>query len=121
MIAPQEFLIIIRQAPFSSLLPAAALDILLTAAAFEQKVTLLFSGDGVLHLIPDQQAKGTGMKNISQALPVLELYDVKNILVDGDALLKRNVRLQDLLMKAEAVSLNKIAKICEKADQLFNF
>ena len=33
---PKNILIIIRQAPYSSVLPASALDVLLTAAAFEQ-------------------------------------------------------------------------------------
>tara|TARA_R110000772_G_scaffold172303_3_gene284158 strand:- start:460 stop:825 length:366 start_codon:yes stop_codon:yes gene_type:complete len=121
MILPQKFLIIIRQAPFSSELPAAALDIMLTAAAFEQKVTLLFSGDGVQHLIPDQNAKGTGMKSISQALPVLELYDIKKILADHEALLNRNLHPQNLLLNAEPVSMAEIAAACENADQVFNF
>lgn len=121
MKAARKILIIIRQAPLSSELPAAALDIMLTAAAFEQDVTLLFSGDGVYHLGSDQNTRGTGMKNISQALPVLELYDIKKILVDEQALTKSRLQNQGLIIKSVPVSLAEIARACEDADLVFNF
>ncbi len=117
----KNILIIIRQGPFSSILPAAALDILLTAAAFEQKLTLLFMGDGVLHLLSEQNATGIGMKNISKALPSLELYEVNQVFLEKDAITNRNIQNEKLVMPIAALSLNQIAESIENADQIFNF
>ncbi|MDG2091573.1 MAG: sulfurtransferase complex subunit TusC [Gammaproteobacteria bacterium] len=118
---PKNILIIIRQAPYSSTLPAAALDILLTAAAFEQNITLLFMGDGVLHLLSEQNATSSGMRNISKALPSLELYEVKKIFLEESALHKRKIENEELVMPLATLSLPEIAEVTEKADQVFNF
>lgn len=117
----KNILIIIRQAPYSSSLPAAALDLLLTAAAFEQALTLLFMGEGAQHLLSEQHAAGSGMKNISKALPSLELYDLDKVFVEKDALLNRKLQDENLVMPVEVLSLTQIADIIEKADQVFNF
>ena len=118
---PKNILIIIRQAPYSSTLPAAALDILLTAAAFEQTLSLIFMGEGVQHLLSSQNSIGSGMKNISKALSSLELYEVDQVYVEKDALLQRNLQNENLVMLPETLSLTQIAETIEKADQVFNF
>lgn len=117
----KNILIIIRQAPYSSTLPSAALDILLTAAAFDQNITFLFMGDGVLHLLSQQNSTGSGMKNISKALPSLELYDVEKIYVEEEALIYRKLKNEELVIPLESLSLAEIAESIEHADQVFNF
>ena len=121
MMNPKNILIIIRQAPFSSTLPAAALDILLTAAAFEQELTLLFMGEGVLHLLSEQNATASGMRNISKALTSLELYDVEQIFIEEGALNSRQLENEKLVLQLDTLSLSQIAESIEKADQVFNF
>ena len=118
---PKNILIIIRQAPFSSTLPAAALDILLTLTAFEQSITLLFMGDGALHLLSEQNAAGSGMRDISKALSSLELYDVNKIFIEEAALQNRKLENEELVISLETLSLPEIAVSIEKADQVFNF
>lgn len=118
---PKNILIIIRQAPYSTLLPVAALDILLTAAAFEQTVGLLFMGDGVLHLLGNQNVEDSGMKDISKAIPSLELYDVDQIFCEATALARKNIKPDALVFQAEALSINQIAASIENADHVFNF
>jgi tRNA 2-thiouridine synthesizing protein C len=117
----ENILIIIRQAPFSSSLPDAALDIVLTAAAFEQKVALLFMGDGVLHLLDKQDAGKSSMKNISKALPSLELYDVELVYCEEAAFIDKNIKTEELVYQPEFLSLTQIAIFMEEADQVFNF
>ncbi len=117
----KKILIIIRQAPFASTLPNAAMDIVLTAAAFEQELSLLFLGAGVLHLLPGQNSFETGIKSISQALPSLELYDVKRVLFEENALVQRGFKTNQLLMLSEALSRQQILKEIEQADLVFNF
>ncbi len=117
----KQILIIIRQTPYSSTLPAAALDVLLTSSAFEQDVSLLFYGDGILHCLDKQNADGTGMKNISKALPSLDLYDVEKIYYVEDSLTSRKLKQDSLLIQAEPVSTRQLAEFMEQADQVFNF
>lgn len=117
----KNILIIIRQIPYSSQLPVAALDILLTAAAFEQTVSLLFMGNGVLHLLDNQHVEDSGMKNISKAIPSLELYDIEKIFYDESALTRKKIKNGDLIFQATPLSLTQIAAVIEDADQVFNF
>ncbi len=118
---PKNILIIIRQAPYSSLLPSAALDFLLTAAAFEQTLTLIFMGEGVLHLLDSQNSTGSGMKNISKALSSLSLYEVDQVFMEEEALTRRKLQNKNLVMEIDELSLSQIAEVIEQADQVFNF
>lgn len=118
---PKNILVIVRQSPYSSILSAAALDIVLTAAAFEQTLTLIFMGEGVLHLLSSQDSKASGLKNISKALSSLELYEVDQVFVEKDALKERNLKTENLVMRPDTLSLSQIAETIEKADQVFNF
>lgn len=116
----QKILVIIRQAPYSSVLPEAALDIVLTAAAFEQEVSLLFFSQGVLHLLAQESTDSSAMKNISRALPSLELYEVNNILLDREALQANALQEDELLLPAKLLNPVEISAAITAADQVFN-
>jgi tRNA 2-thiouridine synthesizing protein C len=117
----KNILVIIRQAPYSSTLPAAALEVILTAAAFEQELTLLFYGQGVLHLLADQQTDKSTIKNISRALPSLELYEVRRIIADAKALRNNGLQSEELLLPVEPYSPQQIARLIAESDQVFNY
>ena len=67
---------VVRHSPYGSSLARASLDVALAAAAFEQPVKLLFMGDGVLQLLPEQDSRAIGQKNIGRLLSSLPLYDI---------------------------------------------
>ncbi len=117
----KNILVMIRQAPYSSTLPAAALDVILTAAAFDQELTLVFYGQGLLHLLPEQQADKSAVKNISRALPSLDLYGVRRILVEAEALQSNKLQPGDLLLAVEPFTRQQIAGLIAEADQVFNY
>lgn len=78
-VAKKSILIIIRHSPYGSSLARTAIDIALAAGAFEQTVALLFMGDGVLQLIPEQDGAALGTKTISRQIASLPLYDVGRV------------------------------------------
>ncbi|MDX1735029.1 MAG: sulfurtransferase complex subunit TusC, partial [Halioglobus sp.] len=78
-------LLVIRHSPYGGSLARSAVDTALAAAAFDQPVTLLFMGDGVLQLLPGQDSKAAGMKNIGRQLASLPLYDIDKVYLDSDA------------------------------------
>lgn len=117
----QSMLFLIRQAPYSTSLPAAAMDLLLTAAAFDQDVSLVFSDDGVYHLLKGQDNQDLGLKNISKILPALELYEVNKILVEESALLHRGLQQADCIIPVDLINNTALSRLLESVDQVFSF
>lgn len=79
-------LVIIRHSPYGSSLGRAALDTALAMAAFEQPVDILFMGDGVAQLLPEQDSNAIGVKNIGKLLGSLPLYGIDFAYADSSSL-----------------------------------
>jgi tRNA 2-thiouridine synthesizing protein C len=68
------------------------IDTLLAYAAFEQPVAVLFHGEGIWQLLPDQQPELAGRKSIYKALTALPMYDVNHIYIHERSLRQRGVQ-----------------------------
>ncbi len=55
-----KLLVAVRHAPYGGSLAKTAIDTALAAAAFEQDVSVLFLGAGVLNLVPGQDGHALG-------------------------------------------------------------
>lgn len=75
----QSFLILVRATPYGNHIARAAIDMALTAAAFEQKVTFVFLDAGVLQLVPEQDTGEKGLKNVGKMIAALKLYEVESV------------------------------------------
>ena len=84
--ARKRALVIIRHSPYGSSLGRAALDTALAMAAFEQPVDILFMGDGVAQLLPQQDSSAIGVKNIGKLLGSLPLYGIDFAYAEGSSL-----------------------------------
>ena len=68
---------LLQRPPYVDVRVTEALDALLVAAAFEQRVSLLFRGDGVQQLLAGQAPEGQrSVAKILTSLPVYEITDV---------------------------------------------
>tara|TARA_R110002110_G_scaffold405550_1_gene624771 strand:+ start:33680 stop:34060 length:381 start_codon:yes stop_codon:yes gene_type:complete len=83
--ARKSILVVSRHAHPGSSLPRSALDTALAAAAFDQPVALLFQGEGVLQLLPGQDSRATGVRNLRKVIDSLPLYDIETLYVDAAA------------------------------------
>lgn len=81
----KSILVVSRHAHPGSSLPRSALDTALAAAAFDQPVTLLFLGEGVLQLLPGQDSGAAGVRNLRKVLDSLPLYEIETVYVDAAA------------------------------------
>ena len=81
----KTLLVIIRHSPYGSSLARSGLDTALAMAAFGQPVALLFLGDGVLQLLPAQDSKAIGRRNVGKLLASLPLYDIESVFVDAES------------------------------------
>ncbi|MCZ2723226.1 DsrE family protein [Marinomonas sp. 15G1-11] len=76
-----SLLVHISSSPFTSLSAKEGLDIALVMATFEQAVDLYLSGPALSILQVNQAPSLLHGKNLSKALPSLELYDIENVYV----------------------------------------
>lgn len=118
--APQNFTFISRTAPYGSDRPRLCLDAALAAAVFEQQVNYVFMEDGVLQLLKGQDAGNIGSKTLGNALETIDLYGIENVYVSGESLAKRNLNVEDFVIKVQLAEPEAIAGLLRQADVVFN-
>ncbi len=117
----KRVLLVIRHSPYGSSLARASIDLALAAAAFDQDVSLLFLGDGVLQLCPDQQADAVGSRNLGRLLASLPLYDITQVYVDADAVTRYRLDLAAAPVTAQALDRQAISQLMGSHDHLVGF
>lgn len=100
---------------------ASCAEVAMTAAIFDQPVSLIFCGDGVTQLLKNQDGNGLNQKSLAQLFPALELYDVKHIYVEEAALQERELNLQDLLLPVTLVQAAAIRSMITESHTVFIF
>jgi len=116
---PRQLTFISRHSPYGSARARAMLDMVLAAAVFDQKVTLIFMDDGVLQLHKHQAGAVIGAKDLGAALGVLPLYDIQQVYVDAQSLQARGMRHDDLAIAAEVCDSARITRLIQEADAVF--
>ena len=115
----RQFLFIQHHAPFLGAQGFAGMDMLMTAAVFDQAVSLLFLGEGVLHLLKAQDGQLIGSKTLAKNLPALELYDVHSVLAETAALERYAIDDGDLLLPITRVSPEEVKSLITSAELVF--
>ncbi|HEX5276327.1 MAG TPA: sulfurtransferase complex subunit TusC [Fluviicoccus sp.] len=87
-----------HRAPYEGHAALEMLDALLVSAAFGQNPAVLFQGDGVWQLLPQQFPQALGRKSLAAQLEALPLYDVENIFVEQESLECRGLGVDQLVL-----------------------
>lgn len=114
-------LVTVRHAPYGSSRARSALDVALASAAFEQPVSLLFLGDGVLQLMPEQDSATLGVRNIGRLLASLPLYDIESVYVDADAASRYGLDLAMAPLPTRSLDSTGIQQLMASCDHLLGF
>lgn len=114
--AKKSILFVIQHAPYGSHATQETLDAALAAAAFEQQVQLLFSGDGVWSLMADQHSDATQRKNIEKLLHALHYYDIETVYVDAHSLQARSLTAEHFSISTTALSADEQAALLRRVD-----
>ena len=109
--AAKRQLVIVRRSPYGTSLARTALDVALAAATFDQPVSVLFLGEGVLQLIPDQDSRAIDSKSVAKLITSLPLYDIDKIHVDTEALARYGIETNALPDFAECVDTARIQQL----------
>lgn len=90
-------LFVLSSAPYGNTKAMEILDAVLTAAAFEFKVTVLVLGCGVWQLLKEQHAAAISQKQFTDVLSGLSWYDIEELWVAEDALTSNGLTSGDLM------------------------
>lgn len=114
-------LVVLSQPPYKGQMARESLDVILTAAAFETPLSLLFTGDGVYQLMDNQQASNINAKDMAASLPVLPVYDVEKIFVDEESMATRGLQTTDCILPVESLQLKEIQALFSENDRVLSF
>lgn len=116
-----DILIIFRKPPVGTSWAREALDLALVGAAFGQKVSLLFMGDGVFQLAQNQQPDAVGQKGTQAMMQALSMYDIDDIYVHDDSLDTRGMEADQLNIDCQPITSKALPGLLQQHKQVFNF
>ena len=115
----KSYLFVLRKPAHSGAYVQEILDCILTTAAFDQKVGILFLDDGVFQLKSGQHPEKAGMKDTAAIFKSLEIYDVKDIYTEVESLQERGLKPGDLCLPVQGCYRKDIAGLMKRFDVVF--
>lgn len=116
---PANLVFIFRSPPYSTPIAQEGIDALLAAAIFDQKISVIFMGDGVFQLNRNQSPAGG--RNQMKMLQSLAMYDVEQIFVQATALAERGISSDNLNIACSTISDQVIHQMISSASHILNF
>lgn len=105
-----------RHLPHVSSHVQETLDQLLTTAAFDQTVSVLFLDDGVCQLKSGQNPHGMALKNTAAIFTALELYEVTDVFVEAESLADRGLSVDDLILPVLSIPRTDVNALIRRHD-----
>ena len=115
----KSYLFVLRKSAHSGAYVQEMLDIILTTAAFDQKVGIFLLDDGVFQLKNGQHPEKIGMKDTAAIFNALEIYDVNDIYAEAESLQERGLKPGDLCLPVREFYRKDIAGLMKKFDVIF--
>jgi len=119
--ASKHWLFISSKAPWHGSAAQSCADLLLAAAIFDQEVSLVFLGAGVLQLLPDQDGAALGTKSFTKLYPALELHGVSNVYAEAEALRTWKLDPASLLLPVEPIGSAKLRTLLAQTGAVYVF
>lgn len=112
----KKFLFVLHQTPHDGVFVQEQLDMVLTAAAFDQSVSLLLLDDGVFQLIKNQQPDLSHLKDTAAIFNALAIYDVHDVYVEAESLSNRGLKPGDLILPVKELYRKQIGELMRQHD-----
>ena len=114
----KSYLFVMRHFPHFSSHVQETLDQLLTTAAFDQTVSLLFIDNGVSQLKAQQNSESMPLKNTAAIFQVLDVYDIKNLYVEAESLFAKGLNEADLILPVNLIRRAEVNDFMQQHDVL---
>ena len=115
----KSYLFVLRKPAHCGAYVQEMLDIILTTAAFDQKVSILLLDDGVFQLKNGQHPENVGMKDTAAIFNALGIYDVNDIYIEVESLQEHGLEPGDLSLPVQAFYRKDIAGLMKRFDIVF--
>ena len=112
----KKYLFVLRRSPHNGNHVPEALDMILTTAAFDQQVSVLFADDGVLQLKRLQNPAVMGLKDTAAVFGALAIYDVNTLYIEIESLQARGLDLRDLILPVQAIYRSEVNQLIRQHD-----
>ncbi|PPD32911.1 MAG: sulfurtransferase complex subunit TusC [Methylomonas sp.] len=110
----KDYLFVMRGLPHMSSHVQETLDQMLTTAAFDQTVSVLFVDDGVLQLKSGQHPQHAGLKNTAAIFQVLALYGINELFVEAESLASRGLTLNELILPVQPIARAEVNALLQR-------
>lgn len=114
-----DLLFIFRSPPYSTPTSQEGVDALLAAAIFDQKIAVIFMGDGVFQLQKNQAPNNS--RNQMKMLQSFTMYDIDQVFVQESALSARRLAAGDLAIASTSLSDAEIHQRLASAAHILSF
>lgn len=108
-----------RSTPHGTGRAKACLDMVLSAAVFEQKINFIFMDDGVWQLKKSQSPDAINAKDLSAAFAALPLYDINELYVDAGSMQVRGLNTDSFVVPVQVLDSTKIAELIDQSNVVF--
>jgi len=114
----KSLLMVSRSAPWSGSGAREALEIVLSAAAFELPTALLFLDDGLFQLVAGQQAHCLQQKDLTAHLKALPLFGVTGCYAAKASLTERGLKQSQCDVTVQWLDDKQIAELFSRYDTI---
>jgi tRNA 2-thiouridine synthesizing protein C len=114
----KKFLFVARRSPHAGIRARESLDMMLAAAAFEQRVEVLLLDDGVYQLKSAQKPEALASAPVAPLFEALEIYDVEGVWAETESLNERGLSPSDLAMPVRQLPRARVAGFLAEHDVL---
>jgi len=116
----KKYLFVLRKPAHSGAFVQEMLDIILTTAAFDQAVSVLWLDAGVFALKVHQQPEVYGFKDTAASLAALALYDVTDLYTEAETLAEYGLVADDLALPVQVLPRQGIAAFMQGFEVIFS-
>jgi tRNA 2-thiouridine synthesizing protein C len=111
----RRFLFLLRRPPQGGVIDSELFDQMLTLAAFDQAITVLFVDDGVYRLTRET---GEPVPTMEPAglLELLAFYDIESIWVEEESLVQRDMNLDEARLSVRTILREDVAGLLASHD-----
>ncbi|MGS2720256.1 sulfurtransferase complex subunit TusC [Paraglaciecola aestuariivivens] len=113
--------IVNKSAPYGTSNGQESLDMALAMSNFAQDVSVFFIEDGVWQLLSGQNPTAINAKGYYKTFPAFEFYDIENIYVCKQSLMKRGIDQEQLSIAVTLIELDELSELLAKQQQVMSF
>ncbi|MET1257223.1 DsrE family protein [Aliikangiella maris] len=113
--------IIIQSPPFSCLTGKEGIDLGLVCATFEQKVNLVFNGQGIFHLLKTQEDSFFDNKNFDKQIAGLSFYDIEKVYAVSESLERYTISADNLIQDIICIDNKEFTKLSQQSQHTVIF